>query len=115
MGGPALDKMASFDLNAEEESKQKNADKGRLLGGNRAERLEQVSALFNKIYTQITCVDDPPLFYKQTNQNGNEDSHDIDFVSSESISHITNYLKRILPTSLIGNVARNIDEYADNE
>eukprot|EP00485_Elphidium_margaritaceum_P016123 CAMPEP_0202730636 /NCGR_PEP_ID=MMETSP1385-20130828/186739_1 /ASSEMBLY_ACC=CAM_ASM_000861 /TAXON_ID=933848 /ORGANISM="Elphidium margaritaceum" /LENGTH=1041 /DNA_ID=CAMNT_0049396913 /DNA_START=30 /DNA_END=3155 /DNA_ORIENTATION=- len=102
-------------------------DQGRLIGSNRSERLMQVYTLFNKIYTQVMVINDPPIFYKQgmmPNKNGTRssphlhadaDDDDMAFMSnaekyasqlnnpqSEPYTQITNYLKSILPVSFMG-------------
>ena len=116
--GPSLKRDDSLDPNAKEvcepiDTMLENKDDGRLIGLNRADRLEQVLTLFNKIYTQVMIVDDPPIFYKQSNDGCARDtSDDIDFVSTESYNNIATYLKSLLPASLIGH---NIDEYAGND
>jgi len=106
-------------------------DNGRLIGLTRADKLMQVHTLFNKIYTQVMIINDPPYFYKQAMQcqsDGN-DVDEIDFIStdeyaskfanpqSEPYNNIATYLKSMLPASLIGNSsnATNQSDELDDE
>eukprot|EP00483_Globobulimina_turgida_P004449 UN04458 len=118
---PLLKKVESFEINVDkvlEHMEDKAvANDGRLLAKNRGDRLLQVYTLFNKIYTQVMLINEPPSFYQQCVNECNVD--DTDFISaefsnpqSEAYKNITTYLKSILPVSLMSNLSNN-DEYDD--
>jgi len=95
----------------------------------RAQRLLEVSSLFDAMYRRVMEGDDPPAFYAQsaTAPPGRGDADDIDFVSSEQYAsyfgnphsepykNIAAYLRSILPAALVGSGGPcAVDEYDED-